>query len=127
MTLNAAVEASRAEDAGAGFALVAEKMRNLAMRTVTTAKNSPELIEQSVKNILQGNKLNGKIVDAFTEFRERAVKVMNLMSEIASVSRKQSIGIADINEAIRKMDTGIQQYAGTAEQLSFSIGSFKFQ
>ncbi len=83
LALNAAVEAARAGEAGAGFAVVAEEVRNLAMRSAEAAKNTAELIEGTVKKVNDGSELVIKTNAAFTEVAENVSKGGELVGEIA--------------------------------------------
>ena len=67
LALNAAVEAARAGDAGRGFAVVAERSRNLAKRSADAAKNTAELIEESVRNAQGGVSINQEVMANFGE------------------------------------------------------------
>jgi methyl-accepting chemotaxis protein len=116
LALNAAVEAARAGEAGAGFAVVAEEVRNLAMRAADAAKNTSVLIEGTVKKIKDGSNLVIKTNEAFAEVAISASKVGELVGEIAAASQEQAQGIDQINKAVAEMDKVTQQTAANAEE-----------
>lgn len=116
LALNAAVEAARAGEAGAGFAVVAEEVRNLAMHSADAAKNTAELIESIVKKVSDGSKLVTTTNDAFIQVVESSGKVGDLVSEISEASKEQSNGIEQVNKAITEMDKVVQQNAANAEE-----------
>jgi len=116
LALNAAVEAARAGEAGAGFAVVADEVRNLAMRAADAAKNTAELIEGTVKKVHDGSGFVTQTSEAFVQLNESAVKVGELVSEIAAASDEQAQGIEQINLAVSEMDKVVQQVAANAEE-----------
>ncbi len=120
LALNAAVEAARAGDAGKGFAVVAEEVRNLAMRSAEAAKNTANMIEDSVRNAEGGVAINKEVLSNLEEINQEVNRVTEMMAEIASASDQQSQGIDQINTSIEQMNQITQQVAASAEESASS-------
>ena len=116
LALNAAVEAARAGEAGKGFAVVAEEVRNLARRAADAAKNTSELIETSQKQADTSVGLVENLSHTFHGIQESSGKVATLISEIASASKEQALGIEQVNTGVAEMDKVVQQNAANAEE-----------
>ena len=116
LALNAAVEAARAGEAGKGFAVVADEVRNLAKRSAEGAQNTAMLIERSQKSAEDGVLVGEDMAKYLRGIQESAGKVAGLIDEIAGASREQSQGINQVNTAVADMEKTVQNNAANAEE-----------
>lgn len=127
LALNAAVEAARAGVAGAGFAVVADEVRNLAMRAAEAAKNTSNLIQNTIKVVRNGNELTKLTQQAFKENVEISSRISHLVDEISEASQEQAIGIGQVNKAIGEMDNASQKNAANSEETAASSEQMRAQ
>jgi methyl-accepting chemotaxis protein len=118
LALNAAVEAARAGDAGWGFAVVAEEVRSLALRSKGAASRTEELIRQSVKEAGEGEVMARRMNEKLSQIVASVSKVTEIMSEIAAGARKQAGGIEQVTTSVGEMDKVTQQNAASSEEAS---------
>jgi methyl-accepting chemotaxis protein len=116
LALNAAVEAARAGEAGMGFAVVADEVRNLAKRSAVAAKETAEIIEDSIHKNKNGVQVSAEVSRNFQEITEKVRKVDELIAQIAAASREQDQGIGHLNTAVREMGAVTQTNAANAEE-----------
>ncbi len=127
LALNAAVEAARAGEQGRGFAVVASEVRALAARSADAAKEIKTLINTSVEQVEQGTALVDQAGVTMTEVVNAIKRVTDLVGEISAASNEQSADVAQVGQAVARMDQSTQQNAALVEEMAAAASSLKSQ
>ncbi len=127
LALNAAVEAARAGEQGRGFAVVAAEVRSLAQRTSTAAKEIKVLIDESAQKVSQGSQLVHSTGQTMNNVVGAVEQVNVLITDITGAANEQSMGIAQINQAVGQLDSVTQQNSAMVEELAASASSLQAQ
>lgn len=115
LALNAAIEAARAGEAGRGFAVVADEVRKLAEKTMTSTTdvgNAIKSIQQSVKQSIGQVERAAELIDIATQRSNKSGEALNEI--VAMVD-----GTAD---QVRAIATASEQQSSTSEEINRSIG-----
>lgn len=116
LALNASIEAARAGEAGKGFSIVADEVKNLAIKTVDAASTINQLVERVADSIRTGEAIADKTGTAITQTLTGAKIVVGLVEELAAGAQQQAASAAIVHANVAKIATVVLNNSSAAEE-----------
>ena len=127
LALNASVEASKAGEAGRGFAIVAQEVRALALRGAASARRISDIVTRSTDDIELGSELAETTVNSLAAADVHVDQIHRAMDDVAALTRSVNGETATILAKLTALQDDSAQTLRMVELLSTASDALRSQ
>ncbi|MDK1288627.1 methyl-accepting chemotaxis protein [Pseudoalteromonas umbrosa] len=120
LALNAAIEAARAGEAGRGFAVVADEVRTLSLRTQEStieiqtiieklqagAEQAVEVMSKGAEKASNTSEISSSAGDALNEIAQEVHAIQGMNQQISAATEQQTMTVNGINQNVANLNDG---------------------